>query len=112
MGKSISIQTGLQVEWGRKSTPEERELGEWAAKRGLFLLLGTYTEDDGSVTPTADLGVEEYVKNKIICFFLALPTHRPIWPEALDHYEKLIRAGLEREKEKHCAYAWWENLSR
>lgn len=93
--------TGLVVDGfsDRKPTEADKELGKWAASRGLFLVIAN--DYDG-------LGIEEFDGQQLFIYELALPTQRTIWPEALDHYEKLLRAGIEREKEKHARFKWWE----
>ena len=105
--------TGLVIDGfsGRKPTPAERKLAEQAAKRGLFLLLYSFTGDDGEQIDSRTLGLEEFVENKLFCYEMELPSRTSIWPEALDHYEKLLHAGIEREKEKHARFKWWEHVS-
>ena len=86
--------------------------GSWAAAQGMFVAVDSYPEADGTMFESCVLGIEKFVVGKYVCFMLELPAHRNIWPQALNHYAKLVRAGLEREIEKHCAFAWWEHVSR
>lgn len=106
--------TGLIVDLfyrGGLPSKQEKELGEWAERRGLFLVLSSYQDDNGVQHDTCDLGIEEYDEGTIYCYMLAMPTIRSIWPEALDHYEKLLHAGIEREKEERARFKWWEHVS-
>lgn len=110
----MRIRTGLiESVWRQNgASAAERSLGAWAAKRGLYVYADCYQDDDGIVQNACYMGAEELVGNKIVVYEIALPQANRIWPEARPHYEKLIRAGLERQIENHCGFAWWEHVSR
>lgn len=90
----------------REPSARERQIGEWAEKRGLFLWLGV--DDEGN--DYADLGVEEWVNGKCLCHWISLPRTDRVWPEALPHFEKLVRAGLDRLKDEQARFPWWEHV--
>lgn len=102
--------TGLLVSpfLGRRPTRRERQLGEWADKRGLFVAVRADAEEH---EVWHELGVEELVEGKIVAYWMSLPQPEKVWPEMLDHYEKLLRAGFERYKEDKARFPWWEHVS-
>lgn len=105
--------TGLVIHGfsGRVPSIHERRLAQLAARRGLFLGLSSFTDDDGGVHNTSVLGIEEFIGGTLYAYMLELPSRRSVWPEALDHYEKLLHAGVEREKEARARFKWWEHIS-
>ena len=105
--------TGLHVDpfSSYKPTKQEKELGKWAAERGLFLQIGSYQHPMGELEISRELGIEELIQGTVFSYMITLPSRSTIWPEALDHFEKLLRAGMERQKEEKLRFKWWEHVS-
>jgi len=105
---------GLHIDpfYSYKPSEDDKSLAEWAASRGLFLAILGYPDENDELVPYRELGIEEWVDGTLFVYQLSLPERGPIWPQALDHFERLLHVGLERQKEEKLRFKWWEHVSR